>query len=265
MVIKGGGVFERLAPCTTLLFEKAGTLAAGRPKVGAGVAGSPPWAKAARRRVGLDGTLTVFVSIDGEPAGVVVLEDPIRTDAARTVRDVRQSGIERIVMVTGDRHGAGAGAPGEPDAGRGGRHGPGQEAVGERSDPRAWVGATAGRGAPCCAAVTVAATTPAPARSTAPITVPITAPIALPGARARAAPKVIPTPLPTATKTGPCRFQKVFTRRARQASWRAVQGQGSSELDHSRKWGSLAGALQDRRDHRSPTPPGAARGQGEAA
>ncbi len=70
----------------------------------AGVLGNPPWAKAARRQARLDGTLTVFVSIDGEPAGVLLLEDPIRTDAARTVRALRNGGIERIVMVTGDRH-----------------------------------------------------------------------------------------------------------------------------------------------------------------
>ena len=69
-----------------------------------GLAGNPPWAKAARRRARLDGTLTVFVSVDGEPAGVLLLEDPIRPDAARTVRSLRRSGILRIVMVTGDRH-----------------------------------------------------------------------------------------------------------------------------------------------------------------
>ena len=69
-----------------------------------GIAGNPPWAKAARRRARLDGTATVFVSIDGDPAGVLILEDPIRADAARTVRALRRSGVERIVMVTGDRH-----------------------------------------------------------------------------------------------------------------------------------------------------------------
>ena len=69
-----------------------------------GVVGNPPWAKAARRRARLDGTLTVFVAIDGEPAGVLVLEDPIRADAARTVQALRHGGIDRIVMVTGDRH-----------------------------------------------------------------------------------------------------------------------------------------------------------------
>jgi len=70
----------------------------------AGLVDAPPWAKAARRRARRDGTLTVFVSIDGDPAGVLVLEDPIRPDAARTIRALRQSGIDRIVMVTGDRH-----------------------------------------------------------------------------------------------------------------------------------------------------------------
>ncbi len=46
----------------------------------------------------------VFVSVDGDPAGVLVLDDPVRPDAARTVRSLRRSGIGRIVMVTGDRY-----------------------------------------------------------------------------------------------------------------------------------------------------------------
>jgi heavy metal translocating P-type ATPase len=68
-----------------------------------GVAGTPSWAKQARRRARLDGALTVFVAADGEPAGVLVLDDPVRSDAGRTVRALRDGGIERIVMVTGDR------------------------------------------------------------------------------------------------------------------------------------------------------------------
>jgi soluble P-type ATPase len=69
----------------------------------AGVAGQPQWVKAARRRARLDGALTVFVAVDGVPAGVLVLEDPVRPDAARTIRALREGGISRIVMVTGDR------------------------------------------------------------------------------------------------------------------------------------------------------------------
>ena len=69
----------------------------------AGVKGMPGWAKMARRRARLDGSLTVFVAINGVPAGVLVLDDPVRPDAARTIAALRAGGISRIVMVTGDR------------------------------------------------------------------------------------------------------------------------------------------------------------------
>jgi len=68
-----------------------------------GVEGAPSWAKAARRRARLDGSLTVFVGVDDQPAGVLVLDDPVRIDAPRTIRSLRRNGIDRIVMVTGDR------------------------------------------------------------------------------------------------------------------------------------------------------------------
>ena len=176
VVVKSGGVLERLAGCTTLLLDKTGTLTSGRAVldeivlagtmpgdevlslaasldqvsphvlaaavvhaavsrscalvlphdvdevagsgirgwVGArhvavgkaewvGLSGSPPWAKVARRRARLDGSLTVFVSVDDEPVGVLIFDDPLRSDAARAVRSLRRSGITRIVMVTGDR------------------------------------------------------------------------------------------------------------------------------------------------------------------
>lgn len=178
-VVKGGGVLEQLARCSTLLLDKTGTLTSGHPAVAAvvpsgrwqaeeilrlaasldqvsghvladavvtagrkagteltmpqqveevpglgirgvvsghnvavgkaawcgiaGPAGTPDWAKAARRRARLDGALTVFAAIDGEPAGVVILDDPVRADAPRTIRLLRAAGVRRIVMVTGDR------------------------------------------------------------------------------------------------------------------------------------------------------------------
>jgi heavy metal translocating P-type ATPase len=68
-----------------------------------GLGGLPAWAKTARRRAQLDGSVTVFVAVDGLPAGVLVLDDPVRPDAAKTLRGLRQRGIRRIVMVTGDR------------------------------------------------------------------------------------------------------------------------------------------------------------------
>jgi len=179
VVVKGGGVLERLAQVTTVLVDKTGTLTSGHPAVsavvpagqwrpddllflaasldqvsghvlasavvsaarssgrdlampleveevaGEGIRGSveghqvavgkarwcgigetgaaAPWAKAARRRARLDGALTVFVAVDDEPAGVIILDDPVRPDAARTVRALRTGQVSRIVMVTGDR------------------------------------------------------------------------------------------------------------------------------------------------------------------
>ena len=63
----------------------------------------PAWVRQVRRRADLDGSLTVFVAVDGEPAGAFLLEDPIRPDAPRMVRTLRQAGISRVVLVTGDR------------------------------------------------------------------------------------------------------------------------------------------------------------------
>src|SRR5438270_2396372 len=83
-------------------------IVAGRPvAVGkadwVGMAGSPRWAGRARRRARLDGSSTVFVGVDDHPAGVLLFDDPVRPDAARTIRGLRVSGIDRVVMVTGDR------------------------------------------------------------------------------------------------------------------------------------------------------------------
>lgn len=69
----------------------------------AAVTGTPPWVRAVRRRARLDGALTVFVAVDGEPAGALLLEDRIRPDARQTIRALRRGGITRIVLATGDR------------------------------------------------------------------------------------------------------------------------------------------------------------------
>ncbi len=64
---------------------------------------APLWVRQVRRRAGLEGALVVFVAVDGEPAGAFLLEDPIRPDAPRMVRGLREAGIQRVVLVTGDR------------------------------------------------------------------------------------------------------------------------------------------------------------------
>ncbi len=63
----------------------------------------PAWAHRAKRRAGLDGSLTVFAAVDGALAGVIILEDPIRPDAPRMLRALKAAGITRTVLVTGDR------------------------------------------------------------------------------------------------------------------------------------------------------------------
>jgi len=69
----------------------------------AGLHGNAPWAHATRRRAEFEGAMVVFVGVDGSPVGLLVLDDPIRPDAGRTIRELRRRGITRIVLVTGDR------------------------------------------------------------------------------------------------------------------------------------------------------------------
>jgi heavy metal translocating P-type ATPase len=64
---------------------------------------APAWAQRVRHRADLDGSLAVYVAVDGELAGGLLFEDPVRADAPRMVRALRAAGIRRIVLVTGDR------------------------------------------------------------------------------------------------------------------------------------------------------------------
>ncbi|KAB8183926.1 cadmium-translocating P-type ATPase [Nonomuraea phyllanthi] len=61
------------------------------------------WMAAQRARAALDSAMTVWVSVDGSVAGLILLRDEVRADAARTLRRLRSAGIERVVMLTGDR------------------------------------------------------------------------------------------------------------------------------------------------------------------
>ena len=47
--------------------------------------------------------LSVFVSIEGRAAGALLLADELRRETPRAVRALRNAGVARIVMVTGDR------------------------------------------------------------------------------------------------------------------------------------------------------------------
>lgn len=53
-------------------------------------------------RTAVEGSSSVYVSVDGALAGVLLLQDPIRPEAPRTLRSLRAAGVQRIHMVTGD-------------------------------------------------------------------------------------------------------------------------------------------------------------------
>ncbi|HET9106014.1 MAG TPA: heavy metal translocating P-type ATPase [Steroidobacteraceae bacterium] len=58
--------------------------------------------RSVEQRAAADGSASVFVSIDGALAGVLVLQDPIRPEAPRALRSLRAIGISHIHLVTGD-------------------------------------------------------------------------------------------------------------------------------------------------------------------
>lgn len=58
--------------------------------------------RSVQRRTAADGSSSVYVSIAGALAGVLILQDPIRPETPRTLRSLRAAGIARIYLVTGD-------------------------------------------------------------------------------------------------------------------------------------------------------------------
>ena len=64
---------------------------------------SAAWAGQALRRMSYEGATSVFVAVDGTMRGALLLSDEIRPDAPKALRRLRQAGITRTIMVTGDR------------------------------------------------------------------------------------------------------------------------------------------------------------------
>ncbi len=62
-----------------------------------------PWAARALRRASWRSALSVFVSVEGRVVGAILLADELRRDTPRAIQSLREAGIRRIVMVTGDR------------------------------------------------------------------------------------------------------------------------------------------------------------------
>jgi len=63
----------------------------------------PGWARAVLDSVEHDGVAAVFVVVDSELAGVLLLADEIRPETPRALRLLRKAGLQRLVMVSGDR------------------------------------------------------------------------------------------------------------------------------------------------------------------
>ena len=53
--------------------------------------------------VSVNASLQICIERDGEVIGVIDLDDPIRADAVSTIRELRELGVERVLLVTGDR------------------------------------------------------------------------------------------------------------------------------------------------------------------
>ncbi|MGW0748467.1 HAD-IC family P-type ATPase [Streptomyces sp. NPDC002587] len=62
-----------------------------------------PWARAVDNRALRDGAAVAWLSVDGQLAGAILLRDPLRHDAPRPLRHLRAAGIQRLLMLTGDR------------------------------------------------------------------------------------------------------------------------------------------------------------------
>jgi len=68
-----------------------------------GVTDRVAWIVAAERRARREGCGATVVAVDGEPVGMILFTDELRTDTSAALRSLRRAGVGRIVMVTGDR------------------------------------------------------------------------------------------------------------------------------------------------------------------
>ncbi len=73
-----------------------GVVAGATVRVGQPKNALPEWAQ-------IESALIVAVEIDGELKAVIGLDDPLRDEAGSTISALRKMGVERIVLVSGDR------------------------------------------------------------------------------------------------------------------------------------------------------------------
>lgn len=63
----------------------------------------PAWGRSALRRAGLDACGVVWLTVAGKPVAALLVRDELRPEAGRTLTRLRAAGIDRLVLVTGDR------------------------------------------------------------------------------------------------------------------------------------------------------------------
>lgn len=100
-VVRGARVREVLPAKATMVQEILGEGLVGvvdghQIRVGRLFEPAPDWVKVST-------ALQICVDRDGEVIGVIDLNDPIREDAAATINELRILGVERVLLVTGDR------------------------------------------------------------------------------------------------------------------------------------------------------------------
>src|SRR5450756_1471229 len=126
VLIRDGGALETAHKLDTVVLDKTGTITEGKPRVtdvmlfGGGhgldndgllrlvAAAEPgnerlagPAARHASEEVTAEGKTVITVEIDGEPAGAIAVADTVKTGSATAVRQLREMGLE-VVMLTGD-------------------------------------------------------------------------------------------------------------------------------------------------------------------
>ncbi|WP_237056385.1 heavy metal translocating P-type ATPase [Microbulbifer sediminum] len=62
-----------------------------------------PWAREQLRQIAGRGISAAFVGVDGQLAGALLLADQVRLETPRALRELHRAGIDRTVMLSGDR------------------------------------------------------------------------------------------------------------------------------------------------------------------
>ncbi|WP_322072681.1 heavy metal translocating P-type ATPase [Burkholderia cepacia] len=79
------------------------TVAIGKFEYVSAFATNAPWSGAFLARVVSEGGAAVFVGVDGVMIGAIQMADQVRLETPRALRLLRREGVERLVMLTGDR------------------------------------------------------------------------------------------------------------------------------------------------------------------